>query len=244
MKLDSIIIKGSKILANHPNSDYIEGTLYLMAKSFFYQNEWLSSETKCLEMLDTYPDGDWSPDGHLLLAENQLIQRKFRMGRKTLSRTVDIAWQLKRYDILSEAFRLEAELSLYEDDLDGALRPYLQAVAQTDDGMMKAQWQTDMAMLLYRMSRYKDAAEQFALVHKYSPNYIPEFEAYLYRAISLAHLGEFEEAEDILDALDSDGNNDDVERLHHGRPYAGTQDAGQTNRIRPRGKTCGFYFHE
>ena len=49
IKLDSILIKGSKILAHKAGSNYIENTLFLMAKTFFYKEEWLPSQIKCSE---------------------------------------------------------------------------------------------------------------------------------------------------------------------------------------------------
>lgn len=204
-KLDSINIKGSKILAYHPKSDYIEKTLYLMAKAFFYKEEWLPSQLKCSELIDKFPDGDLSPDAHLLLSINLLVQQKYLVGKTMLSRTVDIAWQKERYDILSEAFRLEAELALYQNDLDAAVKPYLQAVAQSDDGFYKARWQLDLACLLYRLGKFEQAEKEFAKVHKYSPDYLGEFEADLYRAGSLIRLEKYWEAEKILDELENDG---------------------------------------
>ncbi|MEY3312045.1 MAG: hypothetical protein RL348_1388, partial [Bacteroidota bacterium] len=134
IKLDSVIIKGSKILKLHPKSDFIEGTLLLMAKSFFYKNEWVSCEIKCSELIDRFPMGDYSPDAHLLLAKTYLIERKYALGKTMLSRTVDIAWYKQRYDILSEAFRFMAEQALFEEDEEGALRPYRQAISQSEDG--------------------------------------------------------------------------------------------------------------
>ncbi|MFP4368218.1 MAG: tetratricopeptide repeat protein [Candidatus Kapaibacterium sp.] len=205
VKLDSVLIKGSKILANHPKSDFVEGTLYLMAKTYFYKGEWLPSQIKCSELVDKYPDGEYSPDAHLLLSKNLLIQRKFYAGEIMLSRTVDVAWQLGRYDILSEAFRLEAELALYQDDLDKALRPYKQAVAQGDDGEMRARWQVDLAALLFRMHEFERAEREFSKVHDYSPDYLAYFEAKLYRAASLIRLERFGEAEKILEQLENDG---------------------------------------
>lgn len=205
VKLDSIIIKGSKILARHPKSDYIEGTLYLMALAYFYRNEWLPSQIKCSEQIDRFPAGELSPDAHLLLCKNLFIQRKFHAGKIMLSRTVDISWQLRRYDILSEAFRLEAELALYENDLDAAVRPYKQAIAQSDDGLMKAKWQLDMAALLYRINKFDQAEKAFAKVDDYSPDYLATFEASIYRALSLMRLSRFEEANKILKKLESDG---------------------------------------
>lgn len=205
IKLDSIIIKGSKLMATRPKSNFLEGTLYLMGKSFFYRNEWLSSQLKCSEMLDRYPDGDMSPDGHLLLVKNLLVQKKFFAGKLMLSRTVDISWQKKRYDILSEAFRLEAELALFEDDYEGALRPYKQAVAQADDTELQAKWQLDLASLLYRMGKFEKAVVEFDKVHDYSPDYLTRFEADLYKSACLMRLDSFDMASEILTKLEEDG---------------------------------------
>jgi TolA-binding protein len=209
VKLDSVAIKGSKILSYHPKSDYIQGTLYLMALAYFYKSEWLPAEIKCAELVDRFPDGEYAPDALLLQAKTLLIQRKFAAGKLLLSRTVDISWQLERYDILSEAFRLEAELEIFEGNKEGALRPYKQAIAQADDNLLKAKWQADLGILLYRLGWYEKAAKEFALVHKYSPDYMAAFEADLYRANSLARLARYDEAESILDGLESDGNNEE-----------------------------------
>ncbi|MFA6571883.1 MAG: tetratricopeptide repeat protein, partial [Bacteroidota bacterium] len=205
VKLDSIVIKGSKILARHPKSNYIEGSLYLMAKSFFYRRDWINSQIKTSELIDKFPDGDLSPDAHILMAKNYIIQRKFEAGKLILSRTVDVAWLKKRYDILSEAFRIEAELALFQNDPDGALRPYLQAIAQCDDNSVKAKWQIDLAGLYYRMNRFDKAEKMFAKVHDYSPDYLGTFEAYLYQSSCLSRLGKYDEAKQILEMLDNDG---------------------------------------
>jgi tetratricopeptide (TPR) repeat protein len=205
VKLDSMIIKGSKILAKHPKSDYIEGTLYLMAVSYFYQNLWLNTQIKCGELIDKFPDGKLSPDAHLLMAKSLLIQRKFEAGKLILSRTVDIAWQLKRYDILSEAFRIQAELELFLEDYDEAVKPYKQAIIQSEDDYYRAKWQFDLAALVFRMGRFEVAEKLFAKVNSYSPDYLTRFESQLYQASSLARMGKFEEAEQILFKLENDG---------------------------------------
>lgn len=205
VKLDSVIIKGSKILAKHPNSNFIEKTLFLMGQSYFYSSDWLNSQIQCSELIDKFPEGDLSPDAHLMLVKNYLIRRKFYAGKVLLSRTIDIAWFKKRYDILSEAFRIEAELALYQKDKEGALKPYRQAVAQCDNNSIKAKWQLDLAALLYRMGRFKEAATAYQKVHKYSPDYVQEFEAYIYYAQSIMRIGRTEEAAELLDKLNKDG---------------------------------------
>ena len=209
VKLDSIIVKGSKILAKHPNSDYVEGTLYKMALVYFYRSEWIPSQIKCSELIDKFPEGDLSPDAHLLMAKNYLIREKYEAGKTLLSRCIDIAWQKERYDILSEAFRIEAEVALFQNDQQGALLPYLQAIAQSDDGLMRAKWQTDLAILLFRMHRFEEAERAFRNVQNYSPDYLAKFESRLYRASCLMRLGNFDESLEILDDLESDGKYND-----------------------------------
>lgn len=205
VKLDSVLIKGSKILARKSKSDYVEGTLYLMALAYFYKGEWLPSQVKCGELIDVYPDGVKSPDAHLLFAKSLIIQRKWDYGLNMLSRTVDIAWQLERYDILSEAFRLQADISLYKGEKEEAMKPYLQAISQTSDKELQAKWQIEMASLLYELRQFDRAEMAFAKANEdYRPDYLGMFEAYLYEAESAARQGKFNRADEILTKIEKD----------------------------------------
>lgn len=204
VKLDSVIIKGSKILAKHPNSNFVERTLYLMAKAYFYQSDWINCQVKCSELIDKFPTGDLSPDAHLMIAKTYLVRRKTLTGLTILSRTVDVAWLKKRYDILSEAFRLQADVALFESRFEDALKPYLQAIAQCDDNQQKARWQVDLAALLYRIGRYDKAAKAFQQVKNYSPDYQGIFESEFYNALCQIRLGNNAEGMQILDKLEND----------------------------------------
>lgn len=204
-KLDSILIKGSKILAKHPKSNYVEPTLLLMAQAYFYQSDWINCQVKCSELIDKFPDGDLTPDAHLMIAKTYLIRKKNIAGMTILSRTVDVAWKKKRYDILSEAFRLEAELAMFEHRFDDALRPYRQAIAQCEDSEQRARWQVDMAALLYRSGKFERAAKAFKFVNNFSPDYATKFESKYYYALCQIRLGNNKEGMDILDDLYDDG---------------------------------------
>jgi tetratricopeptide (TPR) repeat protein len=204
-QLDSIIIKGSKVLSYHPKSDYIAKSLYNIALAYFYKNEWLPSQIKCSELVDKYPTNDLAPHALILYAKSLLIQKKFPAAEIMLSRTVDLAWQMRRYDVLSEAFRLQAEEQLYLNNLDEAIKPYKQAIVQSDDNELKARWQLDLALLLYRIGKFEKAINEFDKVSHYSPTYITTYESLLYKANSLTYLKKFEAAEKILKELENDG---------------------------------------
>ncbi|MGB9852080.1 MAG: tetratricopeptide repeat protein [Candidatus Kapaibacteriota bacterium] len=203
-KLDSIIIKGSKILSRKSKSNFVEGSLFLMAKSYFYKNEWLPSQIKCSELIDKFPEGDLSPDAHLLFAKNLLIQRKFHSGKLLLSRTVDIAWQKERYDILSEAFRLQAELALFENDIKNAVKPYKQAIAQSEENFYRSRWQFDLASIYYQLGDWENALLSYQKVRNYNPDYLTLFSSYYYEALCLIRLGKYDDGEAILKKLDND----------------------------------------
>lgn len=205
-QLDSILIKGSKILTRHAKSDYVDGALYLMAKAYFYKNQWFNCQLTCQELLDVYPYSVLSPDTHLLVAKAFLIQKKFPQGEEALSRAIDIAWGQKRYDALSEAFRLQAELALHRNSIDDAVKPYRRAVAQTEDAEQRAKWQTDLGIILYRTHQYQAAVDEFDKVNKLGADILAEFETRLYRAAALGRLGRYEEAEKSLQELQDNKN--------------------------------------
>lgn len=205
-KVDSILLKGSKILANHPKTSYVQGSLFLMAESYFFRSEWVPSQQKCIELIERFADGDYSPDAHLLLAKDYLIQRKITQGKQTLSRTVDVAWYKKRYDILSEAYRIQAELAMEEGELDKAVAPYKQAIAQSEDDGVRAAWQADVASIYYRQGRFALAAQAFEEVDNYTPDLVAEFESRLYHAACMVRLGKLDTATKEFAALEDNRN--------------------------------------
>jgi tetratricopeptide (TPR) repeat protein len=203
-KVDSILIKGSKILATRSRTDYVEGSLFHMAKAYFFKSEYLPSQQKCLEQVEKFPEGEYSPDSYLLLAKDYLLQRKVSQGRTALSKCIDVAWYRDRYDILSEAYRIQAEMALEDGELDKAIQPYKQAIAQTDDAEVQARWQVEVGGLNYRVGNYHRAIEAFEDVFDYSPDALTEFEAKLYKAASLVQLDSLQAAEDIFADMESD----------------------------------------
>jgi tetratricopeptide (TPR) repeat protein len=203
-KVDSVLIKGSKILANRSKTEYVEGSLFHMAKAYFFKSEYLPSQQKCLEQVEKFPEGEYAPDAYLLLAKDYLLQRKVSQGKMALSKCIDVAWYRDRYDILSEAYRIQAEIALEDGELDKAVQPYKQAIAQTNDGEVQARWQVEVGGLHYRVGNYRFAIEGFDRVFDYSPDALTEFEAKLYKAASLVQLDSLQAAEDMFASMESD----------------------------------------
>lgn len=201
-KVDSILIKGSKVVGLHPKSEYVEGALYLMAEAYYFRSEWVPSQQKCLELIERFTDGEFSPDAHLLLAKVYLMQRKISQGKQALSKAVDVAWYRDRYDVLSEAYRIQAEIHIEDGEIDKAVDPYKRALVMTDDAEQRARWQVDIGSIYYRIGNFKLAEKAFSAALDEAPDALAEFEAKLYRASSLAQQQKLDEASEAFAELE------------------------------------------
>jgi len=201
-KVDSLLMKGSKVVAFHPKSEYIEGALFLMAEAYFFRSEWVPSQQKCLELIERFVEGEYSPDAHILLAKVYLMQRKVSQGTQMLSKAIDVAWYRDRYDVASEAYRIQAEMAIEDGDIEKAIMPYKQALAMCDDGLQRSKWQIEIASIYYRIGKFEMAEAAFRKVFDEDPDALGQFESLLYIASCRARQGHFDEASDLYAQLE------------------------------------------
>jgi tetratricopeptide (TPR) repeat protein len=206
MRVDSIIIKGSKILSRHAESDLVDGALFLMGKAFFYKSEWFQAQIKCQELMDNYPYSLLSPDAHVLLAKTLLLQAKFTQADKVLLKAIDISWGQHRYDALSEAFRIQAEVALHFGNVEESVKPYRRAITQADDMMQQSRWQLEIGLLYYRQRRFDKALKELQTVLNFSPDPLTRYEAELYSAAAFAQLQQFDKARPLFENLIANRN--------------------------------------
>jgi tetratricopeptide (TPR) repeat protein len=206
VRVDSIIIKGSKILSRHAESDLVDGALFLMAKAYFYKSEWFQAQIKCQELMDNYPYSVLSPDAHLLLAKTLLLQAKFTQADKALLKAIDISWGQHRYDALSEAFRIQAEIALHFGNVEEAVKPYRRAITQADDIMQQSRWQLEIGLLYYRQRRFDAALKELRTVLDFSPDALTRYEAELYTAAANAQLQQFDKARPLFENVIANRN--------------------------------------
>lgn len=206
IKLDSILIKGSKLMARNAKSDYLDDAIYYIGKTYFYEREWYQSQQKCEELIKGFPDSKWQPDAHLVLSMDMMQQGNISGAETMISRTIDIAWAFRRRDVLIDAFRLNADLQLSKGNVAGALKPYQQAMTVSSDGEDLARWQYEMALIHYRQADFKTALAEFDRVEEYSPDILTQFQTGIQRAASLRVLGDYEPAREQLDDLRSNTN--------------------------------------
>lgn len=206
VKLDSIVIKGSKLLARAPNSDYVDDGVFYISKSYFYQREWYPSQKKAEELIKNFPDSKWLPDAHIVLAMDLLHQGDPERALTTLSRAIDVGWAHKRIDILIEAFRLNADIHLANGNVDEAIRPFERAVQLSDNEEDRARWYYEIGVVLFRNGQFEKSLAAFERTLEQSPDVFTQFQAGLQRAVALRQLGRVDEATAQLEELRDNGN--------------------------------------
>jgi tetratricopeptide (TPR) repeat protein len=206
IKLDSILIKGSKLLARHGSSDYIDDGVFYIGKAYFYLREWYQSQQKCEELIANFPTSRWLPDAHLVLAMNMLQQGNESEAETMLSRAIDIAWGMKRRDVLIDAFRLNADIHLANNNTEDALKPFERALTLSSDGADKALWQYEQGVVYFRSGRFQEALAAFEKVDDYSPDVLTQFQTGLQTAVTLRVLGEHERAAALLADMHDNSN--------------------------------------
>jgi TolA-binding protein len=206
VKLDSILIKGSKLLARAPKSDYIDDAVYYISKAYFYEREWYQSQKKAEELIKNFPESRWLPDAHLVLAMDLLHQGNRDRALTVLSQTIDVGWAYKRIDVLVDAFRLNADIYLADGNIKEAIRPFERAVSLSENDEDRARWRYEIGVVSFRAGHYEDALAAFDKALDESPDVFTEFQSGLQRAVALRALGRADEAQRQLDDLADNGN--------------------------------------
>ncbi len=206
IKLDSILLKGSKLLERSAKSDYVPDAVFYIAKTYFYEREWFLSQQRGMDLINHFPESRWYPDAHLLVAMDMMQQGNLEDAEPMISKTIDIAWGRKRKDVLTEAFRLSADFYVGQGDLESAMKPYRRALLLSTDGEERARWQYEIGALYFRGARFEEGLEAFDKVEDYSPDILTQFQTGLQRAVTLRTLGRAEEAVEQIEELADNEN--------------------------------------
>ena len=121
-KLNSVIEKCSKLLADNSESGLIDNCLMYIGKSFFYQGEYQRAERKFLELIEGYPESDLIPEARMLLAYSfykagdREAAQKATETMTQLSREIDEPW------LAARAAAIQAQLAIDREDFEEATR--------------------------------------------------------------------------------------------------------------------------
>ena len=203
-KFTSVIDKCSNILSFYPKSSVVDDALFLIGKSYFYQDEFVRAERKFSELIVQDPNGSLSLGAQLWLLKT--FQRLIRLddANRVGNDLVDAATKAEKNEVTGEALEILGDVAVAQQKPEAAIELYAKAVAVSDNGSIRATAQAKIGDTYTAGGQYDKAASAYGEVWKYSPDPYGLYSSQLQTAIAYRRIGQYDTTIYILRKLESD----------------------------------------
>ncbi len=205
-KFTQVIEKCSKLLQYHPESGLVDGALFLIGMSSYYQGDFQQADRKFRELLDHDPGRSLAVRGGIMLAYT-----KYRLAeRDTAAAIAGRLYQAATDDGDDQAIGQTAILlGQIERDREnpGGARPYFLKAGETaENPELRATALLTAAQLAERVSDFAAADSAYRAAERVSRTYVGEFRGQLGVARMKALEGDFAGALERLQDLRDNQN--------------------------------------
>jgi len=197
-KFNIAIEKASKVIQYHKSSEYMDRSVLLVGKSYFFLGDYLKAERKFSEFISRLKSSRYLDEALLYLAKTQI---RLENEKPALERLNDLIKNSKEKNVVSESYQSLAEYYLNRKDYDNAIKNFRSAIEYSNDGEFKAQMQFLVASVISR-SNPKLAAKEYDKVLDYNASYDLEYLARFNTAKNMVASGDFNSAADIIEDLE------------------------------------------
>ncbi|NOX19061.1 MAG: tetratricopeptide repeat protein, partial [Chlorobi bacterium] len=202
-KLEAVIEKCSKIIQFDSESSFLPGALYLIGRSFYYQQHYPKALRKFQELY-TQNDEEYELASMLWIGKTQLQLRSFDDGMSMLDTVKAKALEADDTDILTEAYRVQIAYMLYKEDFNSAENYINEMLTIVDDDELRAEVAYSLGKIYLELEKLDKAAEAFLSVENYSPSFETDFESRLEYARVKRMLGETDASLEILENMSAE----------------------------------------
>jgi tetratricopeptide (TPR) repeat protein len=203
-KFATVIDKCSAILAFSPTSNVVDDALFLIGKSFYYQEDYVKAERKFTELIAQYPKSDLALDGELWLLKTLSNLKRYDDAKKVGRSLADTAAAAGESAIAANALATLGDISVAQGQYDLGLDHYRSAVEQADDDKTKSDYAVKSADLLFSLEQYEKAAESYLLVEQLSAPVNTLYYSQLQAAICYRLVAKFDHALATLEKIEAD----------------------------------------
>ncbi len=196
-KFNKAIEKASKVIQYHKSSQFMDKSVLLIGKSYFYLGDYLKAERKFSEFISKLTTSSIIDEALLFLAKTQL---RLDNGKPALERFENLIKTSKSKAVVSESYQSMAEYYLNKKDNENAIKSFKKAIEYSNDNEFKAQMQFLVASVTSASSP-KNAVAEFDKVLDYNASFDLEYLARYNYAKSLILSNEFTKSIDEIEDL-------------------------------------------
>ena len=198
--LDDVVEKTSSILQFNKDSDFIDETLLMTGKSFYYQQNYSRALRKFNE-LATLKESDLLLENKLWTARTRLQMRDFERGLKILDEAKKEVIQNEENELLVEIYKTKISYLLFTENYEDATIEMDEFLKHNIDDELRAEVLYEKG-LLNKLSKDFELAEQaFLEVEEYSPTFEIDFKSKFEVAKIKGELGEIDQSLIMLENL-------------------------------------------
>ncbi len=201
---ETVIKNCSKILQFNKDSKYVNESIFMLGKAFYYKGQYNKALRKFQE-LDGLNDEDLMLLNRLWIAKSEMQMRNFTAGLQHLQQVKEIAKAQEEEDIVFEAYRTEISYLIYKENYSKAVQIINELLQQPLPDETLAEVQYELGLLYVTLNDYEKAVDAFQhVIDEGSATFDIEFKSELEYAKAIKHLGRIDEALDLLQEMRDD----------------------------------------
>ena len=197
-KFNIAIEKASKIIQYNKSSQFMDRSVLLVGRSYYYLGDYLKAERKFSEFFSKLPASSLYDEAVLFMARTQM---RLDNMKSALAKLDEIIAKSQNREILSGAYQSKAEYYLSIKDYDNAIKNFREAIEFSTDSEFKAQMQFIIATVTERFDT-KKAASEFDKVMDYGVSFDLEYLANYNKTKNLIANNEFSKSLYMIEELE------------------------------------------
>src|SRR4030095_15777082 len=197
-KFNTAIEKASKVIQYHKSSEFMDKSVLLVGKAYFYLGDYLKAERKFSEFISKLKSSTLIDEAQLYLAKTQL---RLDNEKPAMERFNNLVKNSKSRQVVSESYQAIAEYYLNKRDYDNAINNFKKAIEFSNDNEFKARMQFLVASVTAKTNP-KSAATEFDKVLDYNASFDLEYISRYNNAKNLILSSNYNKAKPLLEDLE------------------------------------------
>lgn len=204
---EDTIQRGSDLLLRFPGSRYVDDTVFLIGKSFFFLQNYFNAEQKFTELYSVTISGELRQQSVIWRSRSMLEMERHNDGINYLIAMFDnpeIEWDRRNR---AEADLIMAQFLVKTNQWEEAGRLLFEALPDVRDNELRARGFFLNGQILEHLGEYQAAYDAFDRVRRSNPYYQMIYFSELKKGIMLRRMGRYEESRRHFASMARDNNN-------------------------------------